>query len=186
MAYHVRDGQYGDVTLAGLNVVVVAGFFLDARADDRQREALDMIFSGQAGGWMGGFGRLIKDVRGEAVAPMLLFFHPVNFRPRARKSRSLPFCASLEPKCLLLVQDGKIMPVLCARRYAILIRYVTGGVCLTVPYGGKFYGKTHPGAPRLLQMHANSSRTQWWMRRRTKKEESWENPPLLLRKTYRR
>jgi hypothetical protein len=85
LAYHIREGQYGDVALAGLNVVVVAGFsgnawageaqmqagfFLDARADDRQREALEMIFSGQAGGWMGGFSRLIREVRGKAVAPI--------------------------------------------------------------------------------------------------------------------
>src|SRR5262249_38673217 len=59
LAYHIREGQYGEVALAGLNVVVVAGFsgnawtgeaqmqagfFLDARADDQQREALEMIF----------------------------------------------------------------------------------------------------------------------------------------------
>lgn len=65
LAYHIRDGHYGDVSLSDLNVVVVAGFsgnawageaqraagfFLDARADERQREALTLIFSGQAGG----------------------------------------------------------------------------------------------------------------------------------------
>jgi hypothetical protein len=40
------------------------GFFFDERADGRQREALQVIFSGQAGGWPAGFAELIDDVRG--------------------------------------------------------------------------------------------------------------------------
>jgi hypothetical protein len=67
LAWHIREGNYGDVSLDGLNVVMVgsfegnlwtgeaknsfAGFFIDERADERQREALQMIFGGQAGGW---------------------------------------------------------------------------------------------------------------------------------------
>ena len=67
LAWHVREGHYGDVTLDGLNFVMVgsfegnlwtgeaknsaAGFFLDERADERQREALQTIFAGQVGGW---------------------------------------------------------------------------------------------------------------------------------------
>src|SRR4051794_41938568 len=67
LAWHIREGNYGDVTLDGLNVVMVgsfegnlwtgeaknsaAGFFLHERADERQREALQAIFAGQAGGW---------------------------------------------------------------------------------------------------------------------------------------
>lgn len=66
LAWHIREGNYGDVRLDGLNVVLVASFtgniwakhsdeyagaFFDDRADDRQREALQMIFGGQAGGW---------------------------------------------------------------------------------------------------------------------------------------
>jgi hypothetical protein len=85
LAYHIREGQYGDVPLAGLNVVVVAGFsgnawtgdahmeagfFLDAAGDAGQHAALEAIWSGQAGGWMGGFARLIKQVSGKAVAPI--------------------------------------------------------------------------------------------------------------------
>ncbi len=38
--------------------------FLDERADDRQREALQMVFGGQAGGWPGYFAEMIREVRG--------------------------------------------------------------------------------------------------------------------------
>ncbi|MEV0115402.1 DUF1326 domain-containing protein [Streptomyces sp. NPDC050844] len=66
LAWHVREGHYGDVPLDGLNVLMLgsfvgnvwgehsdayAGVFFDERADDAQREALQMIFSGQAGSW---------------------------------------------------------------------------------------------------------------------------------------
>src|ERR671933_15800 len=62
LAWHIREGNYGDVSLDGMNVVMVgsfvgniwtgeardsfAGFFIDERADERQREALQVIFGG--------------------------------------------------------------------------------------------------------------------------------------------
>jgi hypothetical protein len=79
MAYHVRKGSYGDVSIDGLSVLVLvyfegnawagdtkvtAGIFFDERADERQREALQMIFSGQAGGWQAQFASLIGEMRG--------------------------------------------------------------------------------------------------------------------------
>jgi hypothetical protein len=66
IAYRIRAGNYGDVDLSGLNLVGVAhfdgniwdedvradmGMIVDERADERQREALQVIFGGQAGGW---------------------------------------------------------------------------------------------------------------------------------------
>ncbi|WKX70899.1 DUF1326 domain-containing protein [Streptomyces sp. XD-27] len=66
LAWHIREGTYGDVRLDGLNVLMLASFvgnvwaehsdayaavFLDERADDAQREALQMIFGGEAGSW---------------------------------------------------------------------------------------------------------------------------------------
>lgn len=66
IAYRIREGNYGDVDLSGLNVVGVlrfegniwdadtrmdAGLVVDERADERQREALQTVFGGQAGGW---------------------------------------------------------------------------------------------------------------------------------------
>jgi hypothetical protein len=71
LAWHIREGNYGDVRLEGLNVVALGtfegniwagetkgtmGIYMDERADERQREALQMIFGGQVGGWPGEFG----------------------------------------------------------------------------------------------------------------------------------
>ena len=79
LAWHIREGRYGSVPLAGLNVLAVGqfegniwegknkarmGIFLDERADERQREALQMIFGGRAGGWPGVFANFIGEVRG--------------------------------------------------------------------------------------------------------------------------
>ena len=86
LAWHVREGHYGDVALDGLNVVGVGGFdgnlwtgeatnsamgfFIDERADEGQREALQAIVGGQAGGWPAGFAELIDEVRGIEFAPI--------------------------------------------------------------------------------------------------------------------
>jgi hypothetical protein len=86
LAWHVREGNYGDVSLEGLNVVMlgsfegniwsgeaknsVAGFFIDERADASQREALETIFGGGAGGWPAGFAELMEEVRGFEYAPI--------------------------------------------------------------------------------------------------------------------
>jgi hypothetical protein len=67
IAYRFREGShYGDVDLSGLNVVGVSyfednisdddvradmGMIVDERADERQREAIQIIFGGQAGSW---------------------------------------------------------------------------------------------------------------------------------------
>jgi hypothetical protein len=85
LAWHVREGRYGDVPLDGLNVVAIGdfegniwggetrtnmGLFFDERADERQREALQMIFGGRAGGWPAGFAELIGEIRGMEFAPI--------------------------------------------------------------------------------------------------------------------
>ncbi|MEZ0335371.1 MAG: DUF1326 domain-containing protein [Gemmatimonadales bacterium] len=85
MAYHVREGAYGNVRLNGLNVIAISmfegnawakenpvtlGIFMDERADDAQREALQKVFSGQAGGWMGVFAELVGEVRGLEFVPI--------------------------------------------------------------------------------------------------------------------
>ena len=46
------------------------GIFIDERADARQREALQTIFGGQAGGWPGQFAQKIAEVRGIEFAPI--------------------------------------------------------------------------------------------------------------------
>jgi hypothetical protein len=83
LAWHIREGNYGDVRLDGLNVLALGSFdgniwegetkatvgmFLDERADEAQRGALQMIFGGQAGGWPGEFATMIGEVRGMEYA----------------------------------------------------------------------------------------------------------------------
>jgi hypothetical protein len=61
LAWHVRDGHYGDVQLDGFNLLALGAFegnvwadegkvrmglFIDERADEQQRQALQTIFGG--------------------------------------------------------------------------------------------------------------------------------------------
>jgi hypothetical protein len=78
LAWHIDEGRYGGVDLAGLSVVALGAFtgniwagakaqlaiYIDKRADAAQRQALQAIWGGQAGGWMGGFAQLVEVVRG--------------------------------------------------------------------------------------------------------------------------
>ena len=68
LAWHIDAGHYGDVSLSGLSIVALSHFtgniwagaakdwelaiYIDARADESQREAIQAIWSGNAGGWM--------------------------------------------------------------------------------------------------------------------------------------
>jgi hypothetical protein len=85
LAWHIRDGHYGDTRLDGLNVVALGtfegniwegetkatmGMYMDERADERQREGLMVIFSGQGGGWPGEFASSIGEVRGMEYVPI--------------------------------------------------------------------------------------------------------------------
>ena len=78
LAWHIRRGAYGKVSLDGLNVLalgaftgnvwagakVTMGIYIDVRANAEQREALQMIFGGQAGGWPGEFAQVLGELRG--------------------------------------------------------------------------------------------------------------------------
>ncbi len=84
-ALHIREGHYGDVRLADFNLMTLLAFegniwsgevkatmgmFIDERADDRQREALQVIMSGQAGGFPAIFADVIGEVRAIEFAPI--------------------------------------------------------------------------------------------------------------------
>jgi hypothetical protein len=71
--------------LDGLNVLTVAqfdgniwagearltlGLYIDAQADERQRDALQQVFSGQAGGFMATMAELVGEVRGLEFVPI--------------------------------------------------------------------------------------------------------------------
>jgi hypothetical protein len=83
IGFHVEQGRYGDVPLDGLNTAVMArtpgamgagnwavALYIDERANDQQRQALQSIFSGQAGGIMGALAPLISTVLGIKTAPI--------------------------------------------------------------------------------------------------------------------
>ncbi len=82
-AFHLDKGSFGDVSLDGLNAALIArtpgpmiegnwsvALYVDERADERQREALQAIFAGQAGGTMGNFAPLISEVLGVKAVPI--------------------------------------------------------------------------------------------------------------------
>jgi hypothetical protein len=79
LVWHVNEGRFGDVVLDGLSFAAVAwfegniwdddtkadmGFLIDASADDAQREAMQTIFGGQAGGWPAGFAAKLGNLLG--------------------------------------------------------------------------------------------------------------------------
>ena len=86
MAYHIKEGNYGEVSLSGLNVLILDSFkgnqwtdhwvkvnvaiFFDEKANEQQRNALNMIFSGRAGGFMAEFAKLLGEVRGIEYVPI--------------------------------------------------------------------------------------------------------------------
>jgi hypothetical protein len=85
LAYHIRKGSYGETSLVGLNVLALSyfkgniwaeetrasiAFFIDEQADNQQRQALHMIFTGKAGGFMAQFAKLIGENRGTNFVPI--------------------------------------------------------------------------------------------------------------------
>jgi len=78
-----NSGGYGNVTLDGLNVAMIArtpgpmaegnwsvALYLDERANEQQRESLGAIFSGSAGGPLGALAPLISTVLGAKTVPI--------------------------------------------------------------------------------------------------------------------
>jgi hypothetical protein len=85
MAYHIRNGHYGETSLDDLNVLApmsfkgniwtgntkaTIAFFFDELADEKQREALNMIFTGKAGGFMSEVAKFIGEIRGMDCTPI--------------------------------------------------------------------------------------------------------------------
>jgi hypothetical protein len=87
MAYNIKKGSYGETPLDGLNVIALVSFkgniwagdgktklnmgiFFDEKANEQQKEALNMIFSGKAGGFMAEIANLMGEVRGIEYAPI--------------------------------------------------------------------------------------------------------------------
>ena len=82
-AYHITSGSYDNITLNGLNVALIVRFpgpmaegngavalYFDERANEQQRQALQAIFSGSAGGPLGVLAPLISTVLGAKTVPI--------------------------------------------------------------------------------------------------------------------
>lgn len=83
LIFHIDNGRYGDITLDGLNVLVILqspgvmadgdwsiAAYIDERADDDQTKALTAIFTGAAGGPMAAFAPLISKNLGVRKVPI--------------------------------------------------------------------------------------------------------------------
>ncbi len=117
--FHIDRGSYGDVSLDGLNVAIAAhapgpmadgnwsvALYLDERANDQQRQALQTIFSGQAGGPMAVFAPLISTILGVKPAP-------ITFAKNGRsRSLEMPGVAHLAVSALpALMPDTEMLLV---------------------------------------------------------------------------
>lgn len=81
--YHVREGRIGEVTVAGLNVVMMLevpgrmeegnwteAFYFDERASPAQRDALGRVLGGQAGGPIGWTALMVARVLEPRIVPI--------------------------------------------------------------------------------------------------------------------
>jgi hypothetical protein len=99
LAWHINNGEFGDVRLDGLNVLALGSFegnlwagntkatmgiFMDERSDQRQRDALQTIFGGRGGGFPATFASLIGELRGIEFALIEFELAPDLKRWRAR------------------------------------------------------------------------------------------------------
>ena len=93
LTWLIRDGSYGDVKLGGLAVVLVIrfegtvfeknrqfGFLIDDRADPAQRDALQTIFLGKAGGAFAAWADLTIKVDGVEFVKMDVSQDAENWR----------------------------------------------------------------------------------------------------------
>jgi hypothetical protein len=84
VGWHVAKGSHGDVVLDGLNAALIAyapgnmkdgqwkvALYLDERGNDKQRAALQGIFSGADGGHIANLGPLIGQVLGARPARII-------------------------------------------------------------------------------------------------------------------
>ena len=107
LLFHIGRGNYGDVRLDGLNVMNLlhtpgpmgegnwsVALYIDERTDDRQREALEGIFSGQVGGPMAAIAPLITNFLG-------VKFVPIEYRSEGKKrGGSIPDILDMEVEAI--------------------------------------------------------------------------------------
>ena len=112
---HIDQGRYGDVTLDGLNVAMIAeshgamangnmtgAAYIDERADDRQAEALGAILGGTAGGPMAAFAPLFGKNLGAKKAR-------ITFKKDGKsRSAEIPNVLTMSVHALSSLGEGEI------------------------------------------------------------------------------
>lgn len=93
LPYRIDEGRYGDLSLTGLNVVLITGsqghlwersgkrergvgIFIDARASKEQHQALEKIFTGTVGGWPETFSKGFTKIFGVESAAIDIQIEP--------------------------------------------------------------------------------------------------------------
>jgi len=116
IACHIDRGKYDGVKLDGLNAVLVAksdgpmangnityGVYVDERADAKQSDALEAIFSGAAGGPIGGFAPLFGKKLGTRKAR-------IDYKIDGnRRSAEIPGTLSMTASGLPNLAEGEIV-----------------------------------------------------------------------------
>jgi hypothetical protein len=123
IAFKIRKGFYGTTKLDGFSVAAVTkipgnifkgnwslGMYIDSKADPKQREALEAIFSGRAGGLMAQFAPLVKEVKGIEYVPIDFVVSGKKWRLKIGKAVDIeggPYMGKMTPK-------GKVTQILNA------------------------------------------------------------------------
>jgi hypothetical protein len=118
IGFHVDSGHFGDTALGGLNAGVIArtpgpmangnwsvGLYLDERANEQQREALQTILTGGAGGPMSLLAPLIGTVLGVKTVPIT--FH----KDGKNRLLEIPGIAHLAVHAAPSMSDAEILAV---------------------------------------------------------------------------
>ncbi len=108
LAWHVDQGNFDGTRLDGLNAALFAhapghmlqtkwkvALYVDQKANDKQRDAMTKIFSGQAGGHLAALGPLIGEVLGVKSAA-------IDYRANGKqRSLTIPQVAQMEIEALV-------------------------------------------------------------------------------------
>lgn len=133
VCWRIQEGHYGETQLGGLNAVLylsipghmfagglTTGFYLDQEADPQQLEALETIFSGQAGGWPAAISGLIA----HPLAPKQV---PINFETVKGEHRiTVPGLLEVETEQVPNPMPGQ--PPLDPRVSDLVVPFYTGEV----------------------------------------------------------
>lgn len=136
LSWAIRDGHFGSVPLAGFGVVLVMhwkgnvfqrnrefGFLIDARADAEQRDALQRIFTGKAGGAFAAWADLTLSLDGVQFVPLEVHHEAESWRV------SVPGLVDGEggPYRKYMVPEGETCRIFNAPRPEVVPGFITVG-----------------------------------------------------------